>query len=133
MLSPPDKQFLQRVIRRNACVLFLGAGFSSDAVSPAGLPLRGGETLGNAFWQWLSYDREHGGYDPRSSPLDKLFDIARKKRGDKAVLTFLRQVLLVREYPDWNRKVAYPYWFRIYTTNDYNHLAMDSNDTRATP
>src|SRR6266566_4701877 len=129
MLSAQDEQFVQRVVRRNACVLFLGAGFSSDAISPTGLPLPGGETLGNAFWQWLGYDKEHGAYDPGTSPLDKLFDVARKRRGDRAVLAFLKESLLVREYPDWYRTVAYPYWFRVYTTNVDNLVEMVDDDT----
>jgi tetratricopeptide (TPR) repeat protein len=117
VLTAQDSVFLANAIRNNACVLFLGAGFSRDAVNAGGTALPGGGDLGREFWTWLGYDRDHAVYDPLGSPLDKLFQVARAKRRDRAVLEFLRQRLHVAGYPDWYKRVAYPYWYRIYTTN----------------
>jgi hypothetical protein len=117
VLSPQDLQFLLRAMRANKCVLFLGAGFSRDALNKQGKPIPAGWDLGEALWQWLEYDKEHGAYDSQASPLASLFDIAKRKKGDNALTSFLRERLLVSGYPKWYRSVAYPYWHRIYTTN----------------
>ncbi len=133
MLSDADQQLLRRVITRNACVLFLGAGFSSDAKNSLGTPLPGGWEIGRELWKWLGYDTGSATYDQATSPLDKLFDVAKKKRGEAALVAFLRQGLQVAAYPEWYRKVAFPYWFRIYTTNVDNLMEKVYDDTRPIP
>jgi hypothetical protein len=128
MLDTPDQQLLHRAIRRNKCVLFLGAGFSAEAQSASGKRLPAGSALGAALWEWLGYDIESGLYNAATSPLDKLFDVARKKKGARELLAFLKAHLVIHSYPDWYRQVAYPYWYRIYTTNVDNLIERIFSD-----
>lgn len=130
MLGDSDRQLLIRAIRRNQCVLFLGAGFAAEATNRVGSTLPAGRKLGAEFWDWLGYRQDSGEYDPSVSPLDKIFDVAMRKRGPRAVLEFLQERLLVKSYPDWYRKVAYPYWLRIYTTNVDDLVEKIYEDTR---
>lgn len=125
MLNHGDLQFLLRAIRRNRCVLFLGAGFSADAVNRRGEKIPAGSTLARKLWAWLGYGAEEE-YD--FSGLDRLFDVARRTRGDAAVKELLRDQLLVQAYPDWYKAVAKPFWHRIYTTNADNLIERIYSD-----
>jgi hypothetical protein len=115
MLSPADAALLLRAMRGNSAVLFLGAGFSSEARNSLDLNLPVGSQLAAGLWMWLGYEAKHGGYN--GTTLDRLFDVARKTRGDAELTRFLEDRLRVATYPAWYRNVAYPYWHRIYTTN----------------
>lgn len=117
MLAPADQSLVKRAMLANKCVLFLGAGFSREATGRNGLAVPGGDELARRFWKWLGYDSTGRAYDPLTDPLDKLFDVARKKKGDKALSAFLEENLLAQEVPDWYSQTAFPYFYRVYTTN----------------
>ncbi|MGD0993047.1 MAG: ATP-binding protein [Gemmatimonadales bacterium] len=131
MLDRENAEFLRRAVLNNACVLYLGAGFSSAAENGLGqtLPLSG--DLARAIWTWLGYERTIGPYD--DTPLERLFDNATTERSDSAVMDFLRDRFLVKKYPPWYASILKPYWFRIYTTNVddlIESMAQTSGGTR---
>ena len=130
MLDSNDEKLLKRAITRNQCVLFLGAGFSGDATNKNGDRLPASWQLAVALWEWMGYRAKYGDYD--DTPLDRLFDVARRERGDKKLAEFLEGQLLVSAYPDWYKRAAYPYWYRIYTTNVDDLIERVYRDAAAT-
>jgi hypothetical protein len=118
MLSDNDLKYLRRAIAANRCVLFLGSGFSVEATNGLGEGLPSGIGLARILFGWLGYG-DAADYDGTS--LDRLFDAARKTRGDKAVSELLRAHLSFRDYKAWYRDVSAFPWRRIYTTN-VDHL-----------
>lgn len=115
MLEKNEETLLKRAVDANQCVLFLGAGFSGAATNRRGEDLPVGWELAKRMWTWVGYEAKYGAYD--DTPLDRLFDVARKEKGNKAMQAFLDETLLLSSYPDWYRTLSYPFWHRIYTTN----------------
>ncbi len=130
MLDPATAKYLQRAILNNACVLYLGAGFSSDAENSLGQTLPLSSEFSRGLWTWLGYERSFGPYD--DTPLERLFDNALKERGDSAVMNFLRDRFLVKKYPSWYAPIVRPYWFRVYTTNVDDLVECISRDAGQT-
>jgi len=102
---------------------------TSAALNRRDEPLPVGGDLAKLIWNWTGYEAKSGEYD--GTPLDRLFDAARSERGDRALLEFLSDTLLVRSYPDWYRVICYPFWRRIYTTNVDDLVERCFSDTRA--
>lgn len=116
MLTDHQLKPLLRAMKRNSCVLFLGAGFSSDALDSIGRPLPSGTTLARRIWTWLGYEDKHGPF-PSTTKLSMLADSAVRKRGQAAWIQFLQRNLSARSYPAWYSTIPNIYWKRIYTTN----------------
>lgn len=112
MLPNADRLYLEANLRRNRVVLFLGAGFSTDAFNEAGTHLPLSRGLAERLWTFLEYP---GAYD--GTELRYLYDGARKKKGDAAVREILRELLDVSNYPDWYKLLTGWFWRRIYSTN----------------
>lgn len=114
MFSENDEKYLTRALNRNACILFLGAGFSSLATNRLGKTLPVGTELSADLWGFLGYQGE---YDGRTSLAD-LFQVL-IQRGIPAarIREFLEQRFLCTDVPDAYNVIVRPYWYRIYTTN----------------
>lgn len=130
MLSSQHEQVLRRALANNKCVLFLGAGFSTAATNRLKHGLPTGWQLASALWELLGYVDTHGEYD--GTPLDRLFDIARRVKGERALNEFLDDRLRVTSYPDFYRVITYPFWHRIYTTNVDDLVERCFADARST-
>src|SRR4051812_7892803 len=92
-----DKQRLRRAIERNQAVLFLGAGFSSEAIGRSGSKIPGAAALSVKLWEYLGYP---GDYD--NTPLKDLFHSAlQSPKGHQALRYFLEDLFLVRDAPAW--------------------------------
>ena len=120
MLTDHQFKSLERSIRKNRCVLLLGAGFSVDARNQDGDPIPSGKELAGRLWNLLGYQQEHGEYDG-TTQLQILFEAARNRLGDRTVLTHLQRQLSIQSYPDWYRLLTRAYWHRIYSLN-VDHL-----------
>lgn len=117
MLKQLDEKLLYRSVAYNKAVLFLGAGFSVEATNTLGEPLPSGDDLARKLWEWMGHAAKYGTWTAALGRLDKLFDAARKSKGDKALSQFLKESLTVSSYAEWYKNISRPYWRRIYTTN----------------
>jgi hypothetical protein len=130
MLGSSDEALLKRALLTNKCILFLGAGFSAGAKNRRDESLPVGSELAKRMWEWVGYQAKFGTYD--ETPLDRLFDVARKERGDKAMKLFLEECLRVASYPGWYGHVTYPFWHRVYTVNVDDLVERVFGDARTT-
>lgn len=133
MLNAIDEKLLVRSVRYNQAVLFLGAGFSVDATNSTNLALPAGDDLARDLWTWMGYAKKYGEWVTSSGRLDKVFDVARKTRGDRALLEFLQDRLRVNSYAEWYKYLSKPFWRRIYTTNVDQLVERVYADTSTTP
>jgi len=113
MFEKNDEEYLVRAISQNKVVLFLGAGFSAEALNKLGRPLPIGSTLGELMWVWLGYD---GQYDGTALP-DMYEAILASGRKESEIEEFLNQHLLCDQIPAHYDPLTGPFWYRIYTTN----------------
>lgn len=110
-LDAPTRDELGRALRTNRLVLFLGAGFSTDAINQLDEPIPVGETLCRKLWSFLRYPQEYDG-----TPLKDLFELCLLR--DKKQLAFLlRDLFTADRLAPWYELLTKPYWYRIYTTN----------------
>lgn len=113
MFSITDEKYLLRLLGRNEVVLFLGSGFSRDALNQRGENFPTGNALGEKIWDFLGY---HDSYD--NSPLPEMYQaflsagIKRQKKVD-----FLNGNLLSGTIPEIYNYITIPFWYKIYTLN----------------
>jgi hypothetical protein len=113
MLEKNDLEYLIRHLSKNNVVLFLGAGFSTDANNAKGEKLPDSRELARVLWQYHGYQAEYDG-----TPLGVLYQAALTRPGGTSPLfDLLRSKLWVTSCPDWYRLMTKWYWYRIYTTN----------------
>lgn len=113
MFDGNDEKYLTRLLGRNQVVLFLGAGFSMDAINKTGENFPSGKNLCIKLWNFLKIEED---YD--ETPLPVLYDAFLNegiKRGLKT--DFLESNLLSGEIPDFYDNMVIPYWYKIYTVN----------------
>jgi hypothetical protein len=108
MLSSNDTANLISNLRRNRVVLFLGAGFSRDATNFKGDRLPLAADVAEALWPLAGFP---GAYD--GTELRFMYDAARNKAGDANVRMLLRDMLTVKNYPDWYRLLPRWFWYRV--------------------
>lgn len=113
MFETNDEKYILRSIGRNEVVLFLGAGFSMDALNRKKENFPSGWHLGQSLWKYLGYD---GDYD--NTPLSVVYQ-AFVNHGSKreAKISFLEENLLSSEIPDLYSAISIPFWYKIYTLN----------------
>jgi tetratricopeptide (TPR) repeat protein len=111
MFDGGDIAYVKRAINQNQVVLFLGAGFSTDAINLAGSRLPSSPELCRILWKLLGYT---GTWD--ETPLQILFDSA-LRRDKRRLEEIMQQNLLVKEAPSWYDFLGKAFWHRIYTTN----------------
>jgi tetratricopeptide (TPR) repeat protein len=113
MFDGNDLSYVERALNKNEVVLFLGAGFSREAINLTGTNLPGTPELCKVLWRFLEY---HGEWEGAS--LKVLFEAALKwRKGHDALNHLLSQELVVKEVPEWYNFLTKVYWNRIYTTN----------------
>ncbi|MAM29000.1 MAG: hypothetical protein CMC13_08250 [Flavobacteriaceae bacterium] len=113
MFSKDEEKYLKRQIGNNQVLLFLGAGFSRDAINLNGQSFPSAWELGKLMWDFLGYSGE---YDNTSLPeMYQAFLSAPKKLYDKK--QFLENNLLSSSIPEHYDTITRPLWFKIYTIN----------------
>ena len=113
MFEANDTTYLLRQLGRNDVVLFLGAGFSRNALNQTGNSMPVGKDLAEHLWELLNYDQA---YDDTN--LSEVFEaVLRAGVAHADVQTLLCRDLLCKSFPEEYRSLARVYWYRIYTTN----------------
>ncbi len=124
-----DKKRLQRAIAQNQLMLFVGAGFSAEAVARNGKQLPSSRQLAELLWGYLGYASAFDG-----SALKDLFHSALESaKGHAALRYFLEDHLTVSSYPSWYAALTQPFWYRIYTTNIDNLIERLYGDFGGAP
>ena len=128
MFEQNDQEYLIRSLARNQVLLFLGAGFSSEAKNLLGLPFPTGNLLAEKIWSYLQMPGE---YD--STPLKVMFELLLKsKRKKREIETLLAEQLTACPdgVPSCYDVIANVFWHRIYTINIDNLLPIIYRRTR---
>lgn len=113
MLSDHHRLPLFRAMDSANCVLFLGAGFSTDATSTAGRPIPAGSDLAAELWEFMGYSGQYDGTE-----LSEIYAAAlESSKPLQHLRAFLEERLLVRDAPPWFATITRCFWHRIYTTN----------------
>ncbi len=112
MFTEHDAKFLDRALRHNRCILFVGAGFSRGAMNRRGEAMPSGEELARILWDWL-FDEKYDGTG-LAEVYQAALDSGRELRSLKYLL---EEHLLAQDVPDWYLTLSRPYWYRIYGTN----------------
>jgi len=114
MLSALVVGWLREYLLNNDVVLFLGAGFSSEARNRLGKTIPKASELAGQLY-------EEAGFNTRrpfsGEKLEDVFESARYRLGEKRLLEFLLPRLSASSVPEWYGYVAAFPWLRIYTTN----------------
>jgi hypothetical protein len=111
-IAPNDLEYLAKAISTNAAVLFLGAGFSTDAKNRLAENIPPGSVLAGELWRFLGYP---GSYD--GSELSSVFQAALAQGNTKQLQNFLEEKYTCEAVPEWYQFIAKIFWYRIYTTN----------------
>ncbi len=110
-LDAPTREELARAMRSNTLVLFLGAGFSTEATNQLDEAIPIGEVLCRKLWSFLRFTQEYDG-----TSLQDLFELCLRR--DKKQLAFLlRDLFTSKELAEWYQLLPKIYWYRVYTTN----------------
>lgn len=114
-ISDHDWEFLTDHTQLGDIALFLGAGFSIDAKNTLGESIPTGGALANklAAEASMAYEGE---------PLPSVYEVARKRVGEKRLLEFIRREFSVTEHSEWYNTLPTFVWHRIYSTNIDNLL-----------
>ena len=107
-----DLELLKKAVLTNSAVLFLGAGFSHDAINMNGEKMPVGKQFASTLWDFLGYP---GAYD--DTPLQDIFEVALSKKKAVEVQAVLDRCFKSTSIPPWYSLVRQFFWSRIYTTN----------------
>ena len=110
-IGPADIDFLAKNATSNSAVLFLGAGFSSEAKNTLSNHIPIGSQFATILWDFLGYP---GDYD--NTPLTMLFEAALKRK-HADLQRLLNDHFICASIPDWYQVISQIFWARIYTTN----------------
>jgi hypothetical protein len=129
MLPRDWTEWLREHISYGHVALFLGAGFSADAINRVGHPIPTGNGLAQLLWTYLEYAGDWDGTD-----LATMFEAAlRHKKGHAALGAFLQTHLFAERVPDWYSILADFPWATIFTTNVDNVVEIAWERTRGRP
>src|SRR6266480_4471703 len=113
MFSQDDEKYLLRRFAKNEVVLFLGAGFSSNATNRLGKSIPLSRQLAEGIWAFLGYADSYDG-----TALAELFEVLLLSgKNDCEITAFLEDNLQTSEVPPLYDDLVRPFWYRIYTTN----------------
>ena len=113
MLRQIGKEHLERALHSNKVVLFLGAGFSCEAINKNQLKFPSSKELSKILWEYTYKDDEY-----EETDLQIIFEAALKsQKGIRSLHEILKNVMGCSSVPDWYRNITSQYWYRIYTTN----------------
>ncbi len=120
MLKDNDRLYLLESLKNNRCVLFIGAGFSTDALNKFDAPIPDAEGLATILWEWQGLS---GGYD--DSPLGEVYESALHSGRPLASLReVLESHLLAVKLAPWYHLVPKFFWMRLYGTNVDNVIEL---------
>lgn len=128
MFNKNDQGFLIRKLARNQVILFLGAGFSSEAQNLLGVPFPTGKSLAKTIWSYLQMPGEYDG-----SHLKEMFEVLlTSNRPKKEIESLLNEHLTAHPdgVPDCYDIISSVFWRRIYTINIDNLLPLIYDRTR---
>ncbi len=118
MFDRNQEEYLLRALGRNQVVLFLGAGFSSEAINRFNNKIPSGWELSKIIWKYLEYEGE---YDNTS--LAEMYDaMMQSGKTHASIRNMLEENLICKNVPEKYRYLSIPYWHRIFTTNVDNLL-----------
>lgn len=106
--------WLREHLLDNEVVLFLGAGFSSDALNRIGEPIPTSGKLARQLYEATGFHTTRPFADEK---LEDVFEAARLRLGEARLTDFLVPRLSVSEAPSWYGHVTKFFWYRMYTTN----------------
>lgn len=113
MFSHDQEEYLIRALGRNQVVLFLGAGFSSEAKNKINNKIPSGRNLSEIIWRFMGYP---GDYDNTS--LAEMYEAMMKSgKTHASIRNLLEENLLCKSMPEKYNSLCIPYWHRIFTTN----------------
>lgn len=115
MFSKTQEEYLLRRLNRNEVVLFLGAGFSVDAVNQLGESFPVGKGLGKKIWEFM-YSTEPF-IDDGTSLQDIYQALLKSGKTFDQIKQFLKENLTVKNYPDYYKYLALAFWYKIYSVN----------------
>ena len=122
MFDQNDQDYLIPRLASNQVLLFLGAGFSSEAKNLLGIPFPIGKSLAKTLWLFLQMKGEYDG-----TPLKEMFEVLlTSKRPRKEIEALLKNQLTARSdgIPACYDIIASVFWRRIYTINIDNLLPI---------
>lgn len=114
MFESNDEQYLLDKIGKNDVLLFLGAGFTHDAININGENLPLGETLSKKIWNFLGLIGSYSG-DSLSTMYDALLKSGKKER--VLIKEFIEANFTSKEIPEYYEYLFKAFWYKIYTTN----------------
>jgi SIR2-like domain len=110
-IAATDIDFLAKNATSNSVVLFLGAGFSSDAKNRLDRQIPVGSAFAKSLWEFLKYP---GDYD--NTALATMYEAALTRKHSE-LQRLLDETFLCTSIPSWYQSIAKLFWTRIYTTN----------------
>ncbi len=115
MFNKTQEDYLIRRLNRNDVVLFLGAGFSADAINQVGETIPIGSRLTQKIFEFM-YPTET--YVDDGTTLQDMYQALLKSgKTYEQIGNFLRETLTVKSFPDYYKYLTLPYWYKIYTIN----------------
>jgi hypothetical protein len=129
MFTKSQSEYLIRRLQRNEVVLFLGAGFATDAINKNNEKFPTGRQFSEKIWNYLGMP---GSYD--GAPLTTMYDLLLNK-GKKIsqIKDFLESTFFVSDFPEYYKNLTTPFWLKIYTTNIDNLLENIYKSSNQTP
>src|SRR2546425_3587540 len=106
--------WLKEHLLDNDVVLFLGAGFSSEALTCVAEPIPTSSTLARQLYEAAGFDATKPFADDK---LEDVFEAARLRLGEARLTDFLTPRLSVSKVPRWYAYLTEFFWYRIYSTN----------------
>jgi hypothetical protein len=110
-LHSSDLEIIRSALGANSAVLFLGAGFSIDAINELKTPMPSGRQFAEQLWPLLNIPTP---FD--NSPLTKVYEVALKTKHEP-LRKLLTDTFTCTSYASWYELVPSFFWHRIYTTN----------------
>lgn len=118
MFSKTQSEYLLRRLQRNEVVLFLGAGFATEATNKNNEKLPTGHQLSEKIWKYLGMPDSFDG-----TPLTTMYDLLLNKgKKTSEIKNFLESTFIVKDFPEYYKNLTIPFWLKIYTTNIDNLL-----------
>src|SRR2546427_12184347 len=106
--------WLKEHLLDNDVVLFLGAGFSSEALNCVAEPIPTSSTLARQLYEAAGFDATKPFADDK---LEDVFEAARMRLGEARLTDFLTPRLSVSKVPSCNAFLTEFFWYRKYSTD----------------
>jgi DNA replication protein DnaC len=115
MFTKNQEEYLIRRLNRNDVILFLGAGFSYDAINQGGEQFPLGKQLSRKMWELMFPTSPF--VDDGTSLQDMYQALLNSGISKQRIKDFLKANLTVKTYSDDYKYLTYPQWYKIYTLN----------------